>query len=115
MGALILTSVGATVLVAGCGGSESHKNKLKPPEPLTGGDKRLEAVVQLAPADEHGPDLGELACLAGATVRLGIDGDELHRRKRLPDQGHPTGDTPWTGRFAAVLARLPARLDLCCG
>ena len=33
-GALILASVGATVLVAGCGGSESHKNKLKPPEPI---------------------------------------------------------------------------------
>jgi hypothetical protein len=31
-GALILAS--ATVLGAGCGGSESHKNKLKPPEPI---------------------------------------------------------------------------------
>jgi hypothetical protein len=33
-GALILASFGATVLGAGCGSSESHKNKLKPPEPI---------------------------------------------------------------------------------
>ena len=33
-GALILASFGATVLGAGCGASESHKNKLKPPEPI---------------------------------------------------------------------------------
>ena len=32
--ALILASVGATMLGAGCGDSESHKNKLKPPEPI---------------------------------------------------------------------------------
>jgi hypothetical protein len=31
---LILASVGATVLSAGCGDTESHKNKLKPPEPI---------------------------------------------------------------------------------
>jgi hypothetical protein len=33
-GALILASVGASVLGAGCGDSDSHKNKLKPPEPI---------------------------------------------------------------------------------
>jgi len=32
--ALILASVGATVIGAGCGSSETHKNKLKPPEPI---------------------------------------------------------------------------------
>ena len=46
----------------------------------------------------------------GATVRLGVDGNEFDRRKRLREQGHPTGDTPCTGRLAAILARLPARL-----
>jgi hypothetical protein len=32
--ALVLASVGATVLLVGCGSSESHKNKLKPAEPI---------------------------------------------------------------------------------
>jgi hypothetical protein len=37
----------------------------------------LPAVVQLAPADEHGPDLGQLAGVARLPVRLGVDDEEL--------------------------------------
>jgi hypothetical protein len=32
--AWVLAGVGATVLLAGCGDTDSHKNKLKPPEPI---------------------------------------------------------------------------------
>jgi hypothetical protein len=37
--------------------------------------------VQLAPADQHGADLGQLAQVAGAAVRLDVDGDELGCRQ----------------------------------
>ena len=49
----------------------------------------LERVVQLAAADEHGADLGQLAGVAGQAVRLGVDGEELRRRQRLGEDVHP--------------------------
>jgi hypothetical protein len=51
-------------------------------------DERLPAVVQLAAADEHGTDLGELAGLARAPVGLGVDDEELGRRQRCSQQVH---------------------------
>ena len=39
--------------------------------------QRLEALVQLAAADQHGADLGQLAVLAGSAVGLHVDGEEL--------------------------------------
>ena len=39
--------------------------------------QRLPALVQLAAADEHGADLGQLAGLAGEPVGLGVDDEEL--------------------------------------
>ena len=44
-------------------------------------DERLPAVVQLAAADEHGADLGQLAGVAGQPVRLGVDDEELGVRR----------------------------------
>ena len=41
------------------------------------GQQRLPALVQLAPADEHGADLGQLAGVARQPVRLGVDDEEL--------------------------------------
>ena len=49
-------------------------------------DERGPAVVQLAAADEHRADLGQLAALAGEPVRLRVDGDELGRRERRGQQ-----------------------------
>ena len=51
-------------------------------------DERLPAVVQLAAADEHRPDLRELAGVTGLAVRLRVDDEELGRRKRLGEQVH---------------------------
>jgi len=39
--------------------------------------QRLEAVVQLAAADQHGTDLCQLAVLAGSAIGLDVDGEEL--------------------------------------
>ena len=47
------------------------------PERLADAHQRLPAVVQLAPADQHGADLGELAALAPQPVRLGVERQEL--------------------------------------
>jgi len=44
--------------------------------------------VQLAAADEHRADLSQLAVLARAPVGLGVDDEELRRRKRLAQQIH---------------------------
>jgi hypothetical protein len=41
------------------------------------GQQRLPALVQLAPADEHGAHLGQLAGVARQPVRLGVDDEEL--------------------------------------
>ena len=51
-------------------------------------DERLPAVVQLAPADEDGADLGQLAGLPRAAVGLGVDDEELGRGERLREQVH---------------------------
>jgi len=42
--------------------------------------------VQLAAADEHGADLGQLARLAGEPVRLGVDDEELRVREGLIEE-----------------------------
>jgi hypothetical protein len=39
--------------------------------------QRVECVVQLPAAHEHGPHLGQLAEVAGEPVRLGVDREEL--------------------------------------
>ncbi len=52
--------------------------------------ERVEALVQLAAADEHRADLGQLAELAGEPVRLGVDGDELGGGQRVVEQIHGT-------------------------
>ena len=54
--------------------------------------ERVERLVQLAAADEHRADLGQLAELAGEAVRLGVDGDELGGGQRMVAQIHGTGD-----------------------
>ena len=51
-------------------------------------DERLPAVVQLAAADEHRADLGQLARLPGAAVGLRVDDEELGGRERLGEQVH---------------------------
>ena len=53
-------------------------------------DERLPAIVQLAAADEHRADLGQLAGVAGLAVGLRVDDEELGRRERLSEQLHPT-------------------------
>jgi hypothetical protein len=45
--------------------------------------QRLPPVVQLAAADEHRADLGQLAGIAPEAIRLGVDDDELGARQRL--------------------------------
>ena len=62
------------------------------------GQQRLPALVQLAPADEHGAHLGQLAGVARQPVRLGVDDEELRGGDGLieihPDRAlyasHPT-------------------------
>jgi hypothetical protein len=51
-------------------------------------DERLPAVVQLAAADEHGADLGQLARVAGLPVRLRVDDEELRVCERCVQQIH---------------------------
>ena len=46
-------------------------------ERLRDADERAPAVVQLAAADQHRADLGQLAALAREPVGLGVDGEEL--------------------------------------
>ena len=50
--------------------------------------QRVECVVQLASADQHGADLGELAEVAGQPVGLGVDGEELGLGHWLVEQIH---------------------------
>ena len=66
-------------------------------------DERLPAIVQLAAADEHRADLGQLAGVARAAVGLGVDDDELRRRQRLGEQVH-------RGRFARAKDVMHVRL-----
>jgi hypothetical protein len=63
--------------------------------------------VQLAAADEHGADLGELAGVAREAVGLGVDDEELRGRKRAIEI-HANICTPPVGRYAA---RHPTRCD----
>jgi hypothetical protein len=51
--------------------------------------QRLPALVQLAPAHEHGAHLGQLAGLAGQTVGLGVDDEELRGGDGLIEVHHP--------------------------
>ena len=44
--------------------------------------QRLPALVQLAAADQHRPDLGQLAGVAGEPVGLGVDDEELRACQR---------------------------------
>jgi len=67
-------------------------------------DERLPAVVQLAAADEHGPDLRELAGLAAEPVGLGVDDEELRRGQRLGEQVHRRQRAVRTRRHARVVA-----------
>jgi hypothetical protein len=44
--------------------------------------------MELAAADEHCADLGQLAGVAAEPVRLGVHGEELRSGERLVDQCH---------------------------
>jgi len=64
-------------------------------------DERLPAIVQLAPADEDGADLGQLARIPRLAVGLRVDDEELGGDERLREQVHermfsrrPDGCTP---------------------
>jgi hypothetical protein len=50
--------------------------------------------VELAPADQHGADLGELAGVAGQAVRLGVDDEELRGGDGLIEIHPPCGVRP---------------------
>jgi hypothetical protein len=65
---------------------------------------RLPRLVQLAPADEHTADLGELALVAPEPVGLGVDGEELGGRERLVAQIHGEHLSALGGRHAYELA-----------
>ena len=66
--------------------------------------QRRPAVVQLAAADQHRADLGQLARVAAEAVGLGVDDEELGGRDRLLEQVQATRDTPRAGRHEQVLA-----------
>ena len=51
-------------------------------------DDRVECLVQLAAADQHGAHLGELAEVAREAVGLGVDGEELGPGHGLVEQMH---------------------------
>ncbi len=71
--------------------------------------QRVPAVVELAAADEHGADLGDLAGVAAEPVRLGVDDEELSRRERFVEQVQEPRDTPASGRYARGFACEPAQ------
>ena len=50
--------------------------------------QRLEALVQLSPADQHGAHLGQLAFLADAPVGLDVECHELRGAQGLVEQLH---------------------------
>ena len=56
--------------------------------------------MQLAPADQHRADLGELAALAREPVRLRVEGDELGGGERLGEQGRRRH--PDSGSYASL-------------
>ena len=52
-------------------------------------DERAPALVQLATADEHGADLGQLAGVAREPVRLRVDREELRGEQgKIGERGH---------------------------
>ena len=57
------------------------------PERLGDADQRVPLLVQLAAADEHRADLGQLASLAAEAVGLGVEGDELRGREGQLEHG----------------------------
>ena len=67
------------------------------PERVRDADQRVPLVVQLAAADEHRPDLGQLAALAAEPVGLGVEGDELGGGEGLFEHG-PRSIRARTGR-----------------
>jgi hypothetical protein len=80
--------------------------------------QRGEAVVQLAAADEHGADLGELAAIAGVAVRLGVDDEELGAAQRVVDEVHllvsyATHLTAWARSCAATTAHRGSIASAC--
>ena len=60
--------------------------------------------MQLAAADEHRPELGQLARVPAEPVGLGVDDQELRRGDRLLEQFQAMRDTPSSGRHAEPLA-----------
>ena len=66
--------------------------------------QRLPAVVQLAPADEHGADLGDLARVARQAVRLRVDDQEL-RAVQGRGEIHGRWSTRRSGRQDSAIAR----------
>ena len=77
----------------------------------------VELVVQLAAAHQHRADLGQLAAIAGETVGLGVEREELGRGERLFEHGPRSmsrgsdGATALAARCGALpfARRAPAR------
>ena len=78
------------------------------PERLGDADERAPAVVQLAAADQHGADLGQLAALLRLAVGLRVDGEELRAGERGFEKGgfghRAACHTPRAGRHEQALA-----------
>jgi hypothetical protein len=55
-------------------------------ERLGDADQRAPALVQLAAADQHGADLGQLAALLRLPVGLGVDGEELRAGEQAVEE-----------------------------
>jgi hypothetical protein len=66
--------------------------------------ERGPALMELAAADEHDPDLDQLACIAAEAVGLGIDNHELGCGQSLIEKFQGGGNTPRSGRQANRLA-----------
>ena len=68
--------------------------------------ERLESLVQLPAADQHGAHLGQLAVLAGGAVGLDVDGEELGRGQRQIARFHTEPVRPGSDGM-----QRPLRLD----
>ena len=86
------------------------------PERVRHADERVELVVQLAAADQHRADLGQLAAIAGEPVGLGVEREELGRCERLFEHGPRSMSRGSDGatalaraRCSTVRGRAPAR------
>ena len=60
--------------------------------------------MEFAPADEHRPDLGQLAVVPAEPIGLGVDGQELGGSDRLLEQFQAMRDTPAPGRSERAVA-----------